>query len=466
VAAALGVTVVLSRVAPGHARRGARREAALHAEPTRAVAAAFTLPSLTPVVPAHRVRVAPLPERKGPPENTALIDLGRAIFSDDRLSEPAGTSCASCHDPKRAFSGNHGSDLGVALGSRDGHYARRSTPSVLYLKYVPTFHYFEDDEAAAPSPFGGFFWDGRSDEIADLVRQPLFNPDEMNGGDARRVALKIANAPYAAAFRAAFGAPTDPNFVLAGVSSALEAYLTSDEMAPATSKYDDYVRGSATLTALEQRGLEVFKDQRRGACAGCHWLNETSTNPVRSMFTDYGFDAVGVPRNAELPSNRSPGSFDLGLCRRVNTHTPSDDDKWCGSFRTPSLRNVAVRESFMHNGAFRKLRDVVVFYATRATNPGRFYRAGEKFDDLPVKYRDNVNVSSMPYNRPEGTPPAMTDDEIDAVVAFLETLTDRAYAHTGGERSASAGTGTSQISSNQSAPGTANAIPGGATSAL
>jgi cytochrome c peroxidase len=380
-----------------------------------------------PSIPAHRAVVAPLPVRDVPPDDPALVSLGRAIFSDDRLSEPPGTSCASCHDPARAFAGTHGSDIGVPQGSRPGHFARRATPSVLYMRYVPAFHYFEDDEAPAPSPYGGFFWDGRSDAIARLVEQPILNPDEMNAGDPQRVAAKIAGAPYVEPFRARFGALTDAKAVMRGLGTALEAYLKSDEMTPASSKYDAYVRGEATLTPQEKRGLEAFKDPLRGACVGCHRMNETSTHPARSMFTDYGFDAVGVPRNGALPGNRDPRSYDFGLCERKDTRTPSNDPKWCGSFRTPSLRNVAMRETFMHNGEFRSLRDVVVFYATRATNPGRWYPAGTKFDDLPEKYRENVNIYNRPYNGREGGTPPMDDDDIDAIVAFLGTLTDAAF---------------------------------------
>jgi cytochrome c peroxidase len=376
------------------------------------------------VVPARRTVVAPPPGRERPPEDAALVSLGRTIFADGRLSYPEGTSCASCHDPRRAFSGVHGSGIGVPQGSREGHFARRSTPSVLYMKYVPRFHYYEDDEAAAPSPFGGFFWDGRVDSIAELVRQPLFNPDEMNAGTAARVAAQVASGPYAREFRDRFGSTSDAGVVMRGMGTAVEAYLTSDEMAPATSKYDAYVRGEATLTPVEKRGLEAFKDPMRGACSSCHRMNETSTNPARSMFTDYGFDAVAPPRNRDLPAG---SGYDLGLCERKDTRTPSRDDKWCGSFRTPSLRNVAVRASFMHSGALRTLRDVVVFYATRATQPGRWYPPGQKFDDLPEKYRENVNVLSLPYNGSEGGTPPLDDDDIDAIVAFLGTLTDQAY---------------------------------------
>jgi cytochrome c peroxidase len=402
------------------------------AKPTIAEAfAAAKIPHLprTPVIPARRTNVLPVPPRRGPPDNPVLVALGKRIFFDERLSEPSGTSCASCHDPARAFSGEHGSQIGVPLGSRPGHFARRSTPSVLYMRYVPAFHYFEDDEAPAPEPRGGFFWDGRSDSLAELVRQPLFNPDEMNAGTPRLVAAKIARGPYAREFRAALG-PTStsaPAAVLRGVGVALEAYLKSDEMTPSSSKYDAYVRGQATLTAQEVRGLEIFKDRRRGACSGCHRLAETSTNPAESMFTDYGYDAVALPRNRALPGNQDAASFDLGLCARKDAKTPANDEKWCSNFRTPSLRNVAVRDRYGHNGGYKTLREVVAFYAQRAVAPGRIYPSGQKFDDVPAKYHANVNIYAPVYNRREGAAPPMTDEEIDAVVAFLGTLTDAPY---------------------------------------
>ena len=391
--------------------------------------AAAKLPRMprAPVIPARRTNVLPVPPRQGPPDNPALVALGKKIFFDGRLSEPPGTSCASCHDPARAFSGTHGSHLGVAQGSRPGHFARRTTPSVLYMRYVPAFHYFEDDEAPAPDPRGGFFWDGRSDSLVELVRQPLFNPEEMNAGTPQRLAGKIARAPYARDFRDAIGPSSDPESVMRGIGVALEAFLKSDEMTPASSKYDAYVRGQATLTEQERRGLELFKDYRHGACAGCHRLAETSTNPAESMFTDYGFDAIALPRNRALPANHDPAAFDIGLCERRNAKTPSSDARYCSSFRTPSLRNVAVRESFGHNGVYKNLRDVVVFYAQRAVAPGRIYTSGQKFDDVPPKYRGNVNIYSPIYNKREGAPAPLSDEDIDAVVAFLGTLTDAPY---------------------------------------
>ena len=332
------------------------------------------------------------------------------------------------HRSARAFSGNHGSSTGVPLGSRPKHFARRSAPSLLYVRYVPRFYFHLSDDDIQPSPFGGFFWDGRANSIAELVKEPLLNPDEMNNRDLAQIAHKIASAKYAADFRREFGDVfSNPSDAVRALGQALEAFLTSDEMAPFSSKYDAYVRGEAKLTSLEARGLKLFKDPDKGNCITCHRFYDTSKNPERSLFTDFGYDAVAVPHNPKIPANGDARHFDLGLCERRDQATPSNDEIWCVSFRTPSLRNVAVRESFMHNGVFKNLRDAVSFYATRATDPMRWYKSGVKFDDVPEKYRHQVNINSIPYNRRQGDEPALTDEDVDAIVAFLGTLTDAAY---------------------------------------
>ena len=177
------------------------------------------------------------------------------------------------------------------------------------------------------------------------------------------------------------------------------------------------------LTPLETKGLALFKDRAKGACDACHRLSEASGKPERSLFTDFGFEAVGAPRNPRLAANRGAKAFDLGLCER-HDHPHMDEERLCGAFRTPSLRNVAVRQSFMHNGAFSSLRDVVAFYATRGTDPKRWYASGTPFDDLPSVYRTNINTNRVPYDRGIGEKPRLDSDEIDAIVAFLQTLTD------------------------------------------
>ncbi|HTB78744.1 MAG TPA: cytochrome c peroxidase [Polyangiaceae bacterium] len=356
---------------------------------------------------------------------SARVELGRRIFFDPALSEPKGTSCASCHDPARAYSGDHGSGVGVAAGSRPGVVARRSTPSLFYLKFVPTFRFYSEDEdkhTVDVEPYGGFFWDGRSNSIAELVAQPMLNPREMNNRDLAQIAEKIGHAAYAPAFKSEFpDALDDPKAAMAGVGAALEAFLLSPPMAPFSSKFDDYVRGTAKLTPLEAKGLELFKDRHKGNCADCHKVVDTAPSPERSLFTDFGYEAVGAPPNRRVRQRDE----DRGLCERTDALNPSSEPQWCVSFRTPSLRNVALRPSFMHNGAFTSLRDVVRFYATRSTSPARWYPSGVPFDDTPAQYRGLVNVSKAPYDRHPGDAPALDDAEVDAIVAFLGTLTDR-----------------------------------------
>jgi cytochrome c peroxidase len=357
----------------------------------------------------------------GPSERR--VSLGRSIFFDPDFSDPPGTSCASCHDPAHGFAGNHGSTVGVPLGSRPAHFAKRNTPSVLYLRFVRKFHLHWEEDAPQVDAYGGFFWDGRTDSLVDLVKQPLFNPNEMNSAP-KRVADTIATSDYADDFRHEFGdLAADPDAIMKAVGQAVEAYLLSPAMSPFTSKYDDFVRGRVPLSPLEALGLKVFKDPAKGACSGCHKLNDRSSDPKASLFTDYGFDAVGAPRNRALSATRDKAYFDLGLCERAGDDYKAKTEEFCGRFRAPSLRNVAVRESFMHNGTFSKLRDVVAFYATRDTNPERWYKSG-KFDDVPANYQGNVNVEKAPYNRRRGQAPAFDDGEIDAIVAFLGTLTD------------------------------------------
>jgi len=297
------------------------------------------------------------------------------------------------------------------------------------MKYVSPFHFaLEDDDDVAESPFGGLTWSGRADTVAEFARLPLFDADEMNNASEAEIARKLRAAPYAADLAREFpGALETTASATKALGEALQAFLTSETMSPFTSKFDDFLRGKAQLSPLEMKGVTAFESRAKGACNHCHLMYEHSNRPESSLFTTYAYDAVGVPRNRAITANADPKYYDLGLCERTQKKVPSSDAKWCGSFRIPSLRNVAVRQRFMHNGMFSKLRDVVAFYATRSTTPDRWYPHGAKFDDTPDRYRSNVNTLSFPYNRREGDPPAMDDADIDAIVAFLQTLTDEPY---------------------------------------
>lgn len=399
---------------------------------TALISAPLLLAGASPSTAPAPAATSPNPPRASSNEAARRIELGRQIFFDESLSEPRGLSCASCHDPSHGFAGNNGSRIGTALGSRPKHFARRNTPSLLYLKFVRPFHFHWEEDAPLPEAVGGFFWDGRANSIADLVRQPLLNPDEMGNDSPQRVATKVRAATYAADLASELGVASDAwnddEKVLGALGKAVEAFLTSDAMSPFRSKYDAYVRGQAQLSPVEKRGLTLFRDAAKGGCDSCHKLNDASPNPERSLFTDFGFEALGLPRNRKLPANKNPTQYDLGLCEPDARHFPMDRELWCGNFRTPSLRNVAVRPAFMHNGVFTNLRDVVKFYATRDITPRRWYPSNVRFDDVPAKYREQVGIERVPYDRHAGEPPRLDDSEIDAVVAFLQTLTDEAYA--------------------------------------
>ena len=182
----------------------------------------------------------------------------------------------------------------------------------------------------------------------------------------------------------------------------------------------------AKLTLQETRGLKLFNDRAKGNCASCH-RSERGNDGTPPQFTDYGLIALGVPRNRAISANADPNFFDLGACGPLRTDLAGQAD-YCGLFRTPSLRNVALRQTFYHNGSEHDLRKAVEFYVERDTEPAKWYPRDAdgrvmKFDDLPAQYRDNINMDP-PFGGMPGDKPALSPAEIDDIVAFLRTLTD------------------------------------------
>ncbi len=374
---------------------------------------------------------------------SALEEVGRKIFEDRSLSEPQGQSCASCHDPSKAFQGNNKSKVpALAVGSRPGVLGERNTPSLMYAAFSPKFGFIEDEEKSQETgktvlvPAGGQFWDGRADDLVAQVAFPLLNKREMNNPSTDAVVAKIAAGPYAAEARAVLGAAVfdDPASAFRKLAEAVAAYEKSPVFSPFNSRFDAYLRGRERLTAREARGFALFKDTEKGNCIACHVGVVDSREPKDWLFTDFTYDALGTPRNPAIPDNADPNYFDPGLCKRPGLAEIAPKDfvveSVCGAFKVPTLRNVAVTGPYMHNGAFNTLRDAVAFYFTRDTHPARWYprRKGgtvARFNDLPSAWHDNVNVEEVPYDRKPGQRPRMNDAEIDDLVAFLHTLTDR-----------------------------------------
>lgn len=374
----------------------------------------------------------PLPPTAAPVPTDTLVRLGQAIFGDQNLSEPRGTACVACHQPNRGFAGNHGSRIGVALGSQPTAVGLRNAMGNAYMAFVPPLVFVTvNGETEA---VGGHFWDGRADTLEQQALGPLLNPLEMNNPSRQAVVDKIAAAPYANQFRQAFGATifnnTDAAF--AQIGTAIAAFERSTTLQSFSSKYDAFVRGAVALTPAEARGLALFQSPDKGNCAACHTMNPASTRPQDNQFTDFSYYATGIPRNTAIPRNADASFFDLGLCGPARTApvlpasiAPGTSiDNFCGKFRMPSLRNVAERPSFMHNGFFNNLTDVVRFYATRNSNPQRWYGAAGVPNDLPARYLGNIESTKAPFNRNAAQGPALSEAEISDIVAFMRTLSD------------------------------------------
>ena len=353
---------------------------------------------------------------------SATAALGEKIFSDASLSASGRQSCASCHDPAAAHAPANGLavQLGGPLGDQQG---QRKAPSLRYLAGVPPFAL-----DAEGTPSGGLFWDGRAATLADQAGEPLLNPLEMASPDKAAVVAKLSRASYADEFRHVFGDAVfdDVEGAFRRLSLALQRYQLEDTAFRGySSRYDAFLRREALLSTQELRGLALFNSPGKGNCAACH-PSARGADGALPLFTDFSYDNLGVPRNAELQRNADPAYFDLGLCRRAELAARID---LCGAFRVPSLRNVAERKAFFHNGRFKSLKETLTFYVQRDTNPEKWYAPdanGEpiRFDDLPAAYRGNVNTSEAPYDRRRGDAPALSDAEIDDVIAFLQTLSD------------------------------------------
>jgi len=364
-------------------------------------------------------------------------------------------ACATCHDPSFGYGPPNG--LPVQYGGPElKSPGFRAVPSLRYiLNYVPAWSHamatnpIEQLTETNEVPAGGYTWDGRYNSLHAQAMLPLFSPVEMDNRDAKTLAAKLSRAAYAGHFRTLFGAKIfdDPALAVREATEALEAFLLQDSsFHPYSSKFDRWLDGKAKLTPQELRGKRLFDDPNGGNCAMCH-LDEEGANGRHPLFTDFQFEAVGVPRNAAIPWNRDPHYYDLGLCGPYRTDAASHNAAYCGLFRTPSLRNVATRKVFFHNGEFHTLRQVLEFYVERDTNPEKWYPRGangkvDKFNDLPAKDRANVDTTDAPLDRKRGEAPVWNEHQIDDVIAFLETLTDEdaAARETGAGRGSAAPT--------------------------
>jgi cytochrome c peroxidase len=390
---------------------------------------------------------------------SAMAQLGRQIFYDPSLSSSGKLSCVSCHSPDHAYGPPN--DGPVMLGgptlTRQG---ARAVPSLTYLERQPEFSIGPDDpeaetvdlaqmaalgqtstraqktatktsqSAANLVPQGGMFWDGRANTLQMQAAAPLLDPREMDGGSIEKVAEKLRHAPYAKGFADLFGENIfrNPQMLVSEAMFAVARYeIEEPSFHPYTSKFDYWLEGKARLSDSEMRGYRLFNDPDKANCGGCH-ISQPSPDGLPPLFTDFQYEALGAPRNTALADNRESQYFDLGVCGPVRTDI-ADQTQYCGMFLTPTLRNTATRQTFFHNGVFHTLQQVLDFYNLRDTEPEKIYPravdgAVQKFDDIPLQYRANVDVSDPPFDRHLGEMPAMTAQDEADIIAFLKTLND------------------------------------------
>ncbi len=330
--------------------------------------------------------------------NDGLSDsarVGKLMFFDKNLSEPAGTSCATCHSPMSGFSDPRHTSFSAGSRNEPG---TRHAPSISYMSFAPNRR--EESVRGVMEEVGGFFWDGRAEFLNEQALFPLINEHEMNNASFARVSGKLKHASYYPALEKIFGkeAFQKPDLIVFYAVGCLQAFQRSYQVNPFTSKFDFYLKGKVKLTTQEMRGMQLFSDTSRAKCSVCHSIQPTpyaSTDKI--IFTDFSYENIGLPKHPaqlNLP-------VDSGLAK-----TEVSNPKEIGRFKTPTLRNVAITAPYMHNGIFHTLEEVLEFYNERDIN--------KKF----------VPEYPATMNRTEVGNLKLSPEEIKDIIAFLQTLTD------------------------------------------
>jgi cytochrome c peroxidase len=347
-----------------------------------------------------------------------LERLGAALFHDENLSLNRSQSCASCHDPEQGFSDPRRAANGAfSLGDDGESLGNRNAPTASYAAFVPPLHQNAEGEW-----IGGLFWDGRANSLEDQAGGPPLNPVEMGIPNKRVLMQRLTENPsYSESFAALFSETVlqEEESAFAAMTQAIAAFERGPEFAPFSSKYDRYLAGKAEFTKEEELGRTLFFSEQFTNCNQCHQLRSSPLHP-QETFSDYSYHNIGVPRNPAVSDLAGmPTDFiDDGLLANPQVTDPAQR----GKFRTPSLRNVAVTGPYMHNGVFQDLRSVVLFYnqynsksEVAQINP----ETGKPWGAAPVP--GTLSVKELTHG------PALDAQRVDALVAFLKTLTDARY---------------------------------------
>lgn len=345
------------------------------------------------------------PRAPGEARVAERVALGQLLFYDPILAGERDVSCGTCHHPAFAFADGRALSVGVSgTGVGPARTASLSAVTGQPIGAVPRNAPTVMNAAmnvgidGRPSHLGIQFWDGRVDGLEEQARGPITSRDEM-AGDAYpsnvardSVVARLRAIPeYVDRFRSAF--PDDSGAISGGAIITMDRYgraiaAFERELVTRNSPFDRYAAGEdGALTEEQKQGLELFFTTAR--CSLCH---------AGPMFSDFRFHVLGVPQQG--PGKTVIPGDDAG--REEHTGDPADRH----AFRTPTLRNVELTAPYMHDGVFTSLEEVVLFYQ-RGAEPRHPGVAPERIDPLVRE--------TLP----------LTDDEVRAVVAFLQALTDR-----------------------------------------
>jgi len=352
------------------------------------------------------------------PELETKADLGERLFFDVNLSKNRSQSCATCHSPAQAFTDPRRNGLGgaVSLGDDDESLGDRNAPTASYARFSPRFHQNKQGDYV-----GGQFLDGREADLAGQAGGPPLNPIEMGMPDKASVVQRLQENPnYTAAFKALFGEDIfeDTDKAYAAMTASIAAFEKTELFAPFDSRYDRYLRGEVELSDEELLGESLFFSPQFTNCNRCHQVKMFPGLPEET-FSNYEYHNLGVPLNTDVRQANGKGLdfVDQGLL----ANKAVTDENQRGKFKVSTLRNVAVTGPYMHNGVFQDLRTVLLFY-------DKFNNSERKINpETGQPWRVPEVPESIALETEEFAAPALKDHEIDALLAFLKTLTDKRY---------------------------------------
>jgi cytochrome c peroxidase len=344
------------------------------------------------------------------PSLSPFEQLGKSLFFDTNLSKNGNQSCATCHDPAVGYTGPdsavnaHGA---VYPGSDPALFGNRKPPAAAYAGDSTLLRY----DSATSGWFGGMFWDGRAtgttlgDPLAEQAKGPFLNPLEQALASPEELCNKVKAGSYTALFEQVWGAGsldcTKASTVYDQIGKSIAAYERSWEVSSYTSKFDKFWDKAKTkkldvtrintsnytkyrnlgLSDTELYGLAMFNTPSYANCSSCHSLKPGSKG--YPLFTDYGYDNLGVPKNSENPfynnlayNPEGLAWVDMGLGGYLQSVQDPTAAQQMGKMKVPTLRNVDKRPSatfvkaYMHNGSIKSLEDVVRFYISRGMMGG------------------------------------------------------------------------------------------------